>query len=340
MTTDNITTSNRGIDSVKLLFPLDSLASGSTKPRVFKSGQRNKNQFPEGLISILPDYYSAGYNVEVKSSILGESTQLIHSGNVQIVLEKLNASGYINLVSDAMSKACIQSGDFTTDVITEDDPDEYLRLIKALYTGVRYRKETYRGKENVTFYYDLAKGGPNKVKLTLYNKGVQSKGRVFHPHTLRFEVRLKNYKQLRKHLGLTESKSGDGIKPISFLEALGSKMNPVFNIYNDVTQEIYQPSVVSVPNPFQCISTTIDKQVLFRGTLTSRKELERYALLKEAGYSLDNLYSLVKPTLKSFPGKARTVAPYGAVLANFNMYNAQLQPEYNRLLEINEKLRL
>ncbi|RFP64075.1 hypothetical protein D0N36_16235 [Hymenobacter lapidiphilus] len=264
--------------------------------------------------------------------------------NIAYVIQLLNRTGYVDLIPDAYNYAFVQSGDFTIDIITEESPEVYLKLIRAMYTGVKYRKEEHSRNQNITFYYCRGKSTPKNVHFKIYDKTAKDKRNIVLKNTLRFELRLNSYKKIRTHLMLSENNAVSqdyGLrKPIPLMSVLNSKENPVFNIYKDITQSIYQyaNTITATSGVYSPATVTVSKPVVFRATLTSRKELERYSLLKEAEYDLDNLYSIIKPVLKSKPGKPATVKPYGSILASYQLFRAGLQPQYSMLMELYEKL--
>lgn len=317
-------------DSLKILLPPDAIEPGFG---FYRSNSRSKQNRTPGLQSVgfeKGDRKAAV--IEISSKILPGS-ELIHRGNINEVFERVNESGRITIRPDALEHACCLTVDPATDVVIAGS-EQLLRVINVLAHHPSYRKEGGKRNNNTTFYYTGSKKGKFTGKAKVYDKFAEDKDGYFKPDTIRFELSCPTSKAIQYRYGVGASREGR----ILLKDVLESQANPVADNFEQILGNLYKAKDGA---PMQIVrdDVGINKDKVFKLSLTSLKELNLFSVLSVHDFDLDEVYRAVKGVTKGRPGKKALLTPYVAMLQRYDSYNEEVTLDYEVLMTLRELLR-
>ena len=195
----------------------------------------------------------------------------------------------------------------------------------------------------MTFYHNNSDRGKHAVEIKLYDK--HEKDARYPEGTLRVEVRFTNSASMRHSFDVYAQDSTTG--RVLLKDVLNTNKNPVADIFDKLTANVYTPEITSkFQNNTESMltlaesqSSLINKHKLFKHSLKTVKERNYYLTLKDVDFNLDNVYQEIKPTLRSRVGKEKILEPYALVLNQYNLFEAELTPDFSLLQQLRHQLR-
>lgn len=270
----------------------------------------------------------------ISSKLLQDPARLLSSETIEEALWKVNEAGILMLCpTRTLETARVIEPHATRDVITDNNPGEYIHAMYAGYVGLNYLP--ILENNGIYFQYMKARSGPNKVYSTLYDKHVESgRSSQVHPHTLRLESKYRSQAAIRKHVGQTAG-------PVTLQTLLDTDSDGVTDIFARIFQDVYVPpqgTYLKRPNSTRMRRKASDMPFLFMKTLKP-KERSLFSFLLTSGFNLDTAFRLLLPGPGQKPrSRAEILAPYQSILALWRHFEAPEAPEYHLLREIQQKL--